>query len=48
MPRKPNYNFERMERDRLKAAKKEQRKAEKDQRKADASGEAPPEDRGED
>ena len=52
MPRKPNYNFERMERDRLKAAKKARSKAEKEQKKAEAAGggagETPPGERDDD
>lgn len=46
MARRPNYKFERMERDRAKAAKKAARaqlKADKaEQRKAEASGESLP------
>ena len=53
MPRKPNYRFERSERDRLKAAKKAERLAAKQERaearKAEAEAEpAPPTDTPED
>lgn len=44
MPRKPNYKFERMERDRAKAAKKAARleaKKEKAERKKDDDGASP-------
>jgi len=45
MARKPNYRFERMERERVKAAKKaaraEAKKAEKERKKAEAAGEVP-------
>ena len=48
MPRKPNYRFERMERERKKAAKKAARalaKAEKaESKKTDADGEVPAEE----
>ena len=48
MPRKPNYRFERMERERKKAAKKAARalaKAEKAElKKADQDGEVPAEE----
>ncbi len=46
MPRKPNYRFERMERERSKAAKKAARaalKAERtEQKKAEGQGDVPP------
>jgi hypothetical protein len=46
MARKPNYDFERKERDRLKAEKKAKRAAEKQQARDEKSrqGEAPGED----
>lgn len=37
MPRTPNYNYERQERDRVKAAKKAEKQAVKAARKADES-----------
>lgn len=41
MPRKPNYQFDRFERDRQKAAKKAERLAAKQARAAEKRGEAP-------
>ena len=41
MPRKPNYKFERMERDRAKAKKKADRKQAREDRKKALEGEAP-------
>jgi hypothetical protein len=41
MARKPNYQFERMERDRQKAAKAAEKAAEKARAKEAASGQAP-------
>lgn len=46
MARTPNYNFERMERDRLKAAEKAKKLAAKAEKRAAAKGEPPPEDAG--
>ncbi len=44
MPFKPNYNFQRAERDRAKAAKKEERQQQKKERKiAEENGTALPE-----
>lgn len=43
MPRKPNYNFERQERDRVKAAKKAEReKIKAERREANKAANAPP------
>jgi hypothetical protein len=42
MARKPNYQFERMERDRQKAAKAAEKAAEKARAKEAAAGETPP------
>jgi hypothetical protein len=41
LPRKPNYKFERMERDRAKAKKKADRKQAREDRKKAVEGEAP-------
>ena len=41
MPRKPNYKFERHERDRAKAAKKAAKKAARAEDKTDGAEEAP-------
>jgi hypothetical protein len=41
MARKPNYNFERKERDRLKAEKKAKRAAEKNEARERKSGQEP-------
>ena len=38
MPRKPNYKFERSERDRIKAAKKAERAAAKEEARKNKSG----------
>lgn len=51
MARKPNYNFERMERERQKAAKKQERLAarqERNEAKRKGDDEAPPQDTAED
>ena len=48
MPRKPNYKFERLERERTKAAKKaarlEAKKEKTEKRKAEIAGLVPPDD----
>lgn len=41
MPRKPNYKFERMERDRAKAKKKAERKQAREERKKAQADEGP-------
>jgi hypothetical protein len=41
MPRTPNYNFERHERDRIKAAKKAEKQAAKEAKKASDPAEEP-------
>jgi hypothetical protein len=41
MPRTPNYNFERKERDRIKAAKKAEKRAAKEAKKAAEAIEEP-------
>ncbi len=41
MPRKPNYKFERMERERAKAKKKAERKLAREERKKAQAGEGP-------
>lgn len=42
MPRKPNYRFERAERDRAKEAKKEERLKRRQERLSPSDGEEPP------
>ncbi len=42
MARTPNYNFERMERDRLKAAEKAKKMAAKAEKRAKPNPDAPP------
>ena len=44
MARTPNYSFERMERDKAKAAKDAQKAAAKAEKKAAAAAEKPPKD----
>lgn len=42
MPRKPNYRFERQERDRRKAAKQDEKRKAKEARRAENSGTSEP------